>query len=167
MLVRSAGRSREIAVRAAVGAGRFRLLRQLLTESITLSVFGGAAGALVATWGVKLLLTLNPIALPRYNKIGVDSTVLLFTLAASVITGIVFGLAPAWRMFKFDLNSVLKEGGRGTVDRSQHRLSSALVSLEIATAFVLLIGAGLLIRSFARLVDVNPGSKLSTLLRCR
>jgi len=157
MLVRSAGRSREIAVRAAVGAGRFRLLRQLLTESITLSVFGGAAGALVATWGVKLLLTLNPIALPRYNKIGVDSTVLLFTLAASVITGIVFGLAPAWRMFKFDLNSVLKEGGRGTVDRSQHRLSSALVSLEIATAFVLLIGAGLLIRSFARLVDVNPG----------
>ena len=157
MLVRSAGRSREIAVRAAVGAGRFRLLRQLLTESITLSVFGGAAGALVATWGVKLLLTLNPIALPRYNKIGVDSTVLLFTLAASVITGIVFGLAPAWRMFKFDLNSVLKEGGRGTVDTSQHRLSSALVSLEIATAFVLLIGAGLLIRSFARLVDVNPG----------
>jgi len=157
MLVRSAGRSREIAVRAAVGAGRFRLLRQLLTESITLSVFGGAAGALVATWGVKLLVTLNPIALPRYNKIGVDSTVLLFTLAASVITGIVFGLAPAWRMFKFDLNSVLKEGGRGTVDTSQHRLSSALVSLEIATAFVLLIGAGLLIRSFARLVDVNPG----------
>lgn len=157
MLVRSAGRSREIAVRAAVGAGRFRLLRQLLTESITLSLFGGAAGALVATWGVKLLLTLNPIALPRYNKIGVDSTVLLFTLAASVITGIVFGLAPAWRMFKFDLNSVLKEGGRGTVDSSQHRLSSALVTLEIATAFVLLIGAGLLIRSFARLIDVNPG----------
>jgi putative ABC transport system permease protein len=157
MLVRSAGRSREIAVRAAVGAGRLRLLRQLLTESITLSVFGGAAGALVATWGVKLLLTLNPIALPRYNKIGVDSTVLLFTLAASVITGIVFGLAPAWRMFKFDLNSILKEGGRGTVDSSQHRLSGALVSLEIATAFVLLIGAGLLIRSFARLIDVNPG----------
>jgi len=157
MLVRSAGRSREIAVRAAVGAGRFRLLRQLLTESITLSLMGGAAGALVATWGVKLLLTVNPIALPRYNKIGVDLNVLLFTLAASVITGIVFGLAPAWQMFRFDLHSVLKEGGRGTVDTKHHRLSNALVTLEIATAFVLLIGAGLLIRSFARLIDVNPG----------
>ncbi len=157
MLVRSAGRSREIAVRAAVGAGRLRLLRQLLTESITLSLLGGAAGALVATWGVKLLLTVNPIALPRYNKIGVDLTVLLFTLAASVITGIVFGLAPAWQMFRFDLHSVLKEGGRGTVDTRHHRLSNALVTLEIATAFVLLIGAGLLIRSFARLIDVNPG----------
>jgi len=157
MLVRSAGRSREIAVRAAVGAGRFRLLRQLLTESITLSLMGGAAGALVATWGVKLLLTVNPIALPRYNKIGVDLNVLLFTLAASVLTGIVFGLAPAWQMFRFDLHSVLKEGGRGTVDTKHHRLSNALVTLEIATAFVLLIGAGLLIRSFARLIDVNPG----------
>jgi len=132
-------------------------LRQLLTESITLSLMGGAAGALVATWGVKLLLTVNPIALPRYNKIGVDLNVLLFTLAASVITGIVFGLAPAWQMFRFDLHSVLKEGGRGTVDTKHHRLSNALVTLEIATAFVLLIGAGLLIRSFARLIDVNPG----------
>ena len=157
MLVRSAGRSKEIAVRAAVGAGRLRLLRQLLTESITLSLVGGAAGALVATWGVKLLLSVNPIALPRYNKIGVDLTVLLFTLAASVITGIVFGLAPAWQMFRFDLQSVLKEGGRGTVDSRHHRLSNSLVTLEIATAFVLLIGAGLLIRSFAKLIDVNPG----------
>ncbi len=157
MLVRSAGRTREIAVRAAVGAGRLRLLRQLLTESITLSLLGGVAGALVATWGVKILLSLNPIALPRYNKIGVDFAVLLFTLAASVITGIVFGLAPAWQMFKFDLQSVLKEGGRGTVDSRHHRLSNSLVTLEIATALVLLIGAGLLIRSFARLIDVNPG----------
>lgn len=157
MLVRSASRSKEIAVRAAVGAGRLRLLRQLLTESITLSLLGGLAGALLATWGVRVLGAVNPIPLPQYNKIGVDLTVLVFTLSVSVLTGIVFGLAPAWQMFKFDLHSVLKTGGRGSIDSGHHKLSNALVTVEIATAFVLLIGAGLLIRSFSKLLDVNPG----------
>jgi predicted permease len=165
MLVRSAARQKEIAVRAALGAGRLRLLRQLLTESITLSVLGGAAGILLGSWGVNALLALNPISVPRYNKIGVDTTVLGFTLAASVITGIVFGLAPAWQTLKFDLHSALKEGGRAAIaDAGQRRLSSLLVIAEMAMAMVLLIGAGLLLRSFARLLDVKPGFVTENLL---
>jgi putative ABC transport system permease protein len=158
MLVRSASRQKEIAVRTALGAGRKRLLRQLLTESITLSLLGGAAGVLLGSWGVQALLALNPIPLPRYNKIGLDLTVLAFTLAASVVTGIVFGLAPAWQTLKFDLHSALKEGGRASIaDSGQRRLSSLLVIAETAMAFVLLIGAGLLLKSFAHLLDVKPG----------
>ncbi|HEY3581041.1 MAG TPA: ABC transporter permease [Pyrinomonadaceae bacterium] len=158
MLVRSASRQREIAVRAALGAGRVRLLRQLLTESITLSLLGGGAGVLLGSWGVQALLALNPIPLPRYNQIRLDLTVLAFTLAASVITGIVFGLAPAWQTLKFDLHTALKEGGRAAIaDASQRRLSSMLVIAETAMAMVLLIGAGLLLKSFAHLLDVKPG----------
>ena len=158
MLVRSASRQREIAVRAALGAGRVRLLRQLLTESITLSLLGGGAGVLLGSWGVQALLALNPIPLPRYNQIRLDLTVLLFTLAASVVTGIVFGLAPAWQTLKFDLHTALKEGGRAAIaDSSQRRLSSVLVIAETAMAMVLLIGAGLLLKSFAHLLDVKPG----------
>jgi putative ABC transport system permease protein len=165
MLVRSAGRRREIAVRTALGAGRMRLLRQLLTESITLSVLGGAAGILLGSWGVNALLALNPIPIPRYNKISVDLTVLAFTLVASVVTGLVFGLAPAWQTLRVDLNSALKEGGRGAVvETSQRRLSSALVVAEMAMAMVLLIGAGLLLRSFAHLLDVKPGFTTENLL---
>jgi len=165
MLVRSAARRREIAVRAALGAGRLRLLRQLLTESITLSLIGGAAGVLIGSWGVNALLALNPIPIPSYNKIGVDMTVLAFTLAASVITGVVFGLAPAWQSLRVDLNSALKEGGRGSVAESgQRRLSSLLVITEMAMAMVLLIGAGLLLRSFAHLLDVKPGFTTENLL---
>ena len=165
MLVRSASRHREIAVRAAMGAGRLRLLRQLLTESITLSVLGGVAGILVGSWGVNALLALNPIKLPQYNKIGVDMTVLAFTLVASVVTGIVFGLAPAWQMLRVDLHSALKEGGRGAVlERGQRRLSRLLVITEMAMAMVLLIGAGLLLRSFAHLLDVKPGFTTENLL---
>src|SRR5256885_1858080 len=148
MLVRSAGRRKEIAVRAALGAGRVRLLRQLLTESITLSLLGGVAGIVLGSWAVNALLALNPISIPRYNKIGIDLTVLGFTLAASVVTGIVFGLAPAWQMLKLDLHSALKEGGRTAIaDAGQRRLSSLLVIAEMAMALVLLIGAGLLLRS--------------------
>jgi len=158
MLVRSASRQKEIAVRAALGAGRVRLLRQLLTESITLSLLGGGAGILLGSWGVQALLALNPISIPRYNKIGIDFTVLGFTLGASVLTGIVFGLAPAWQTLKFDLHSALKEGGRAAIaDRSQRRLSSLLVIAETAMAMVLLIGAGLLLKSFAHLLNVKPG----------
>lgn len=158
MLVRGAARHREIALRAALGAGRLRLLRQLLTESITLSVIGGAAGILLGSWGVNALLALNPTSIPSYNKIGLDMTVLGFTLVTSVVTGIVFGLAPAWQALRIDLNSALKEGGRGAVaETGQRRLSSLLVITEMAMAMVLLIGAGLLLRSFARLLDVKPG----------
>jgi len=165
MLVRSAARRREIAVRAALGAGRLRLLRQLLTESITLSLLGGAAGVLIGSWGVNALLALNPIPIPSYNKIGVDVTVLAFTLVASVVTGIVFGLAPAWQSLRVDLHSALKEGGRGAVAESgQRRLSSLLVIAEMAMAMVLLIGAGLLLRSFAHLLDVKPGFTTDNLL---
>ena len=165
MLVRGAARHKEIAVRSALGAGRMRLLRQLLTESITLSVLGGAAGVVLGSWGVNALLALNPIPIPSYNKIGIDMTVLVFTLAASVITGIVFGLAPAWQTLRLDLSSALKEGGRGAVvETRQRRLSSLLVIAEMAMAMVLLIGAGLLLRSFARLLDVKPGFTTENLL---
>ncbi|HEV2834518.1 MAG TPA: ABC transporter permease [Pyrinomonadaceae bacterium] len=158
MLVRSAARHKEIAVRAALGAGRMRLLRQLLTESVTLAVLGGGAGILLGSWGVQALLALNPIPIPRYNQIRVDLTVLGFTLAASVITGIVFGLAPAWQTLKVDLHSALKEGGRAAIaDSRQRRLSSLLVIAETAMAMVLLIGAGLLLKSFAHLLNVKPG----------
>ena len=158
MLVRSAARQKEIAVRAALGAGRTRLIRQLLTESIALSVIGGAGGVFVATWGIELLQRLNPVQLPSYNKIGVDAAVLGFTLAASIVTGIVFGLAPALQASKLDLNATLKDGGRSALSSvGQHRLSNLLVIAEIAMALVLLVGAGLLIRSFVRVLNVNPG----------
>ena len=165
MLVRSAARRKEIAVRAALGAGRLRLLRQLITESVTLSLLGGAAGVLLGSWGVNALLALNPIKIPSYNRITVDLTVLGFTLVASVVTGIVFGLAPAWQSLRIDLNSALKEGGRGSIaEAGQRRLSSLLVIAEMAMAVVLLIGAGLLLRSFAHLLDVKPGFTTENLL---
>lgn len=158
MLVRSASRQKEIAVRAALGAGRSRLLRQLLTESLTLSLLGGGAGVLLGAWGVQALLALNPISIPHYNQIRVDPAVLIFTFAISTLTGILCGLAPAWQTLKFDLHTALKEGGRTSMaDAGQRRLSSLLVIAETAMAMVLLIGAGLLLKSFAHLLDVKPG----------
>jgi putative ABC transport system permease protein len=165
MLARAAARRREVAIRAALGAGRARLVRQMLTESIVLSVVGGAAGVLLAAWGIDLLMALAPSQIPRYNPIGIDSTVLGFTLGVAVITGILFGLAPALQASKLDLQSALKEGGRGAIgDGGQRRVRSLLVVAEMAVALVLLVGAGLLIRSFVELLRVDPGYNTSNVL---
>jgi putative ABC transport system permease protein len=156
LLARSASRRKDLAIRAALGAGRARLIRQLLTESLTLSLAGALAGLLVAIWGVDLLLAISPAQIPRYNKIGVDLTVLLFTALVSLGAGLLFGLAPALQTAKIDLNEWLKDGARGT-SSGHRRVSNLLVVGQIAMTLVLLIGAGLLVRSFMRLLDVNPG----------
>jgi putative ABC transport system permease protein len=156
LLARSASRRKELAIRAALGAGRARLIRQLMTESVTLSLAGGAAGLLVAIWGVDLLLSLSPAQIPKYNKIGVDLTVLCFTLAVALGAGLLFGLAPALQTTRINLNESLKEGARGT-GLSHRRVSNLLVVAQIAMTLVLLIGAGLLVRSFMRMLEVNPG----------
>src|SRR5262245_26295388 len=156
LLARSASRRKELAIRAALGAGRARLIKQLLTESITLSLGGGVAGLFVAIWGIDLLLALSPTQIPRYNKIGVDVTVLCFTVGVSLGAGLLFGLAPALQTAKVNLNESLKDGARGT-GFGHRRVSNLLVVAQIAMTMVLLIGAGLLVRSFMRLLDVKPG----------
>jgi predicted permease len=162
MLSRATGRQKEVAIRTALGAGWRRLVRQLLTESVLLSLAGGAAGLLIAKWSLYVVRTVNPGNIPRLDAISIDSRVLAFTFAVSILTGIVFGLAPALRSANVDLNSALKSGGRSTqgdggFSLSRHRLRSLLVVSELAFSLMLLIGAGLLIRSFVRLQDVSPG----------
>jgi putative ABC transport system permease protein len=157
LLARSAGRQKEMAIRAALGASRGRVMRQLLTESLLLALSGGAAGLLLARWGARLLLAMAPENLPRAYDIRLDLRVASFTLLISLLTGVVFGLLPALQASKIDLGVTLKEGGRDAAGLLRHRLRGFLVVTEVALAFVLLIGAGLLIRSFARLTEVNPG----------
>jgi predicted permease len=166
LLARAATREREMAIRTALGAGRWRVVRQLLTESVLLSAVSGALGLLLAVWGLALLRRLNPSNIPRLASIGVDGRVLAFTTAVAVLTGILFGLAPALRSSRVTLSETLKEGGRSLVG-GHHRLRNLLVVAEIALSLVLLIGAGLLIRSFIRVQQVEPGFASRNLLSLR
>jgi predicted permease len=156
LLVRSTGRAREFAIRAALGAGRWRLLRQSLTESMLLALTGGALGLVVAGWGTQAALAVLPTTLPRAQEVGLDSRVLIFTLVVSLLTGILSGLAPALKTSQSRLSETLKEGERGS-SGGRGRAQSALVAIEMALALVLLIGAGLMIRSLTALWNVDPG----------
>jgi putative ABC transport system permease protein len=157
MLARSAAREREMAIRAAMGASRLRLARQLLTESLMLALIGGAAGLLIAAWGVKLIASLDPANFPRINEVNIDGRALVFSLFVSLLTGALFGLAPALQLPNRGLYETLKESGRGAAGVSRGRLRQALVVFEVAMALVLLVGAGLLGASFLRLTQVNRG----------
>jgi putative ABC transport system permease protein len=158
LLARATSRQKEIAIRAALGASRRRIIGQLLTESLLLSLAGGAIGLLLAVWGNSLLVSLIPRDVPRIDNVSIDANILLFTLGISVVTGLIFGLVPALQASRFDLNKSLKDGTRGmTAGVGQNRLRSLLVVSEVAMALVLLVGAALLMKSFARLLDVEPG----------
>src|SRR5579862_4779839 len=156
-LARATARGKEMAVRAALGAGRARLFRQLLCESVMLALVGGTAGVLLAGWGTGALTSLGPKELPRAQEIRMDLPVLLFALGASILTGLLFGVIPALRSSRVDPNESLKEAGRTTEGRSHHRYRNVLVTVELALAFVLVMGAGLLGKSLLRLLNVDPG----------
>ncbi len=158
LLARAASRKKEIAIRTALGASRLRVLRLLLTESLMLSLAGGSIGFLLALWGTDALMALEPDNIPRLNEVGVDARVFLFTIAVSIVTGIVFGLVPGMRAAKPDLNEALKEGSRGSMgSAASKRTLGVLVALEVALSLVLLVGAGLMIKSFIRLQQANLG----------
>jgi predicted permease len=165
LLAQAAKREKELTLRAALGAGRFRLVRQLLTESTLLSLVGGSAGLLIAFWGRKLLWSFRPPFLPDGSiDLSFDSRVLFFTLAISVLTGFVFGIIPALKASNTDLNEVLKAGGRGgTMGWAHNRMRSLLVVSEIALALVALIGAGLFLRSMQRAQEINIGFEAKNL----
>ena len=157
LLARSAAREREMAIRLALGASRWRLARQSLTESALLGLAGGAAGLLLAVWGVDSITAIAPASLPRIDEVRIDGRVLGFTLVASLLTGILFALATALQLPKLSIHEVVKDGGRGSVGTRRRWLRHFLVVSEVAVALVLLIGAGLLINSFWRLQQVDRG----------
>lgn len=158
LLARGAGRRREIAIRAALGAGRGRLMRQMLTESVLLSFAGGVAGLGVAWAGLRGLLAITPTNVPRMDEVALDGTVLAFTAALAIFTGLFFGIVPAWHAARTDLNEALKEGGRsGRGGEGRHWVRNALVVTEVALALVLLVGAGLMLKSFSKILAADAG----------
>jgi predicted permease len=158
LLARSATRQKEIAVRTALGAPRKRVIRQLLTENLLLAAMGASAGLLLAVWGTRALVALSPAFLPRVDTIRIDARVLLFLIAVTALTGVVFGLAPAMQASAVNLTDTLKDGGRGGSDsHRRNRLRSFLVASEFALALILLIAAGLMVRSFFALQSIDPG----------
>ena len=162
LLARSARTAREFAVRAAIGASQWALLRHSLVESGSLAGLGGLAGLLIAWWGIGALRPLIPANVPRADAIGLDLPVLAFTAVASILAALIFGLFPAWRAMRPHLVEVFQDSGRGaSASRSARRLSDAMVAAEVALALMLLVGAGLLIRSFAQLTAVDPGYRTS------
>ena len=159
-LIRAASRSKEIAMRMAIGATRGRLIRQLLTESVVLSLIGGVLGLLLGIGGISLLKSMMPpTRIPRLNEVGLDGSVVLFTVGISLLTGIIFGLSPAFRALRPDFNETLKEGGRSNTGGTSNRLRSLLVVSEIALALMLTVFAGLVIQTFKNLVNIDPGFK--------
>ncbi len=168
LLARASARRKEIALRAGLGASRWRIVRQLLTESVLLSVIGGTLGVLVAWWGTKALVALSPPALIDLQRVSLNLPVLGFTLGLAVLTGVVFGLVPAWEATRFDLHDSLKEGGKNVGGgASGHRVRNVFVITQVALALVLLVGAGLLVRSLKRLQSVDPGFNSQNLLTVR
>jgi putative ABC transport system permease protein len=157
LLARAAARQKEVAIRTALGASRGRIMRQMLTESILLSTIGGALGLMLSFWLIKLLISISPPDLPRFSEAHLDYRVLAFTLAISVFTGLIFGLAPALHASKLDVSGSLKEGGRSGEGYRRTNARSLLLIGEVAMSLILLVGAGLLIKSFMRLQEVKPG----------
>jgi putative ABC transport system permease protein len=167
-LAQATARTKEMSLRLALGAGRGRIIRQLLAESLPLSLLGGALGLVVAGWGKQLLVNLAPVNLPRMSEIGADLRVLGFALALSLAVSVLFAILPAVTVSRINPNAALREGGlRTTSGKGSHRVRGALVVVEIALAFVLLTGAGLLLRSFARVMDADPGFEVESVLAMR
>jgi putative ABC transport system permease protein len=164
LLARAVGRLREVAIRSALGAGRLRLVQQLTTESLVLAIVGGALGVLLASWGISLLKLILPDNFPSADAVGINAPVLLFTILASLATGLIFGLAPALQTSRTPLTASLKGGERGGDGLRHNRLRSVLVVAELALAMILLMGTGLLLRSFVRLQEVHPGFQPDHLL---
>jgi putative ABC transport system permease protein len=165
LLAHATGRHKEMAIRAAMGATRARLIRQLMMESLLLALAGALLGLLLAFWGSELLLSFSPTSLPRAREAGLDTRALGFTLVVSLLCGLLFGLAPAWQTSGIDLNQGLRESGRGAIGGAAgNRLRSLLVIAEVALALVLLIGAGLFIRSFQKVHEVKPGFEIDNVL---